>query len=227
MSTLAKINGLAAASIAKVNALAKASIAKVDGIDMPAPAPSGATWNPADKGVDIVLSNGNLTASNATSSYSHVVASVAKTSGKWYAEFTVDVLGASGDCFIGWTEAPLLTGNREMRFVDPSIRRVGWRSNGTYYGGNVTSAGVGYTVGDVVMVAVDFATGDVWFGKNGSWNGGGDPAAGTGANVNYADAFAQSSSFGWGPDNDSPETKITGKFAAPFAYTPPTGFAGL
>jgi len=48
----------------------------------------GATWNPADKNADIVLSNSNRTAANTVSNHKAVRSTTSKTSGIWYAEVT-------------------------------------------------------------------------------------------------------------------------------------------
>ncbi len=49
------------------------------------------TWNPMDKGSGVTLSNGNLTATISGLS-SGVRASLGKSSGKWYWEYTIDTM---------------------------------------------------------------------------------------------------------------------------------------
>jgi len=51
------------------------------------------TWNPSDLGANITLSNGNLTAAFGSGAYTSVRStnSPAKTTGKWHAEFTINV----------------------------------------------------------------------------------------------------------------------------------------
>lgn len=74
------------------------------------------TWNPADKGADIVLSGGDLSVSNSTAGSWMSVRSVgAKTSGKWMYEMTVPRVPAApatgvGDVIMGvGTSASSLT----------------------------------------------------------------------------------------------------------------------
>ncbi len=57
-----------------------------------APPPTYATWNPADKQSEVVLSNGNLTCTNSGGETS-VRATIGKSSGKWYWELTTNNFG--------------------------------------------------------------------------------------------------------------------------------------
>jgi hypothetical protein len=85
---------------------------------------------------------------------------------------------------------------------------------GTYFGNN-----------DVCMVAVDQASGKIWYGKNGTWFSSGDPAAGTNAAATTvsttATLFPVSTIYGTSP-------VLAFNFGQqPFTYTPPTGFVAL
>jgi hypothetical protein len=188
-------------------------------------APSGVRWNSADKGGSITLSNGDLTASNATSDESYVRATTAKTTGKWYWEITVDVMAAAGDCFIGIVVPGTSTTIRVVNAINQP--RCMFRSDGTRYDGSVTAnGGPSYTVGDVVMFAWDATADKFWAGKNGTWHGSGDPAAGTGQQSSgFASGGAVAPAFG--PDNSPGTTTVTANFGPTFAYTIPAGFTVL
>lgn len=66
------------------------NISSLIGIDFVS-SPSGityATWNPLDKSVNTILSNGNLTATETGGIDQQVRATIGKSSGKWYWELT-------------------------------------------------------------------------------------------------------------------------------------------
>jgi hypothetical protein len=78
------------------------------------------TWNPADKSANIVLSNGNLTATWGTSGSQSVRSITAHSTGKYHIEFTVS-----------FTTANLLLG------LMPAAQALS-----TYCGGAATSVGI-------------------------------------------------------------------------------------
>lgn len=57
-----------------------------------------ATWNPADKGANITLSGGNLTATTSAFAWDAVRTTISKSTGKWYFEMSITAnnLGFSG-----------------------------------------------------------------------------------------------------------------------------------
>src|SRR5690242_10283612 len=61
--------------------------------------PTYATWNPADKGTGVTLSNGNLTIVGTGVSQNFARSTIGKSSGKWYwevkAESTLAVIGVT------------------------------------------------------------------------------------------------------------------------------------
>ena len=95
---------------------------------------------------------------------------------KWYCEVTwVDHGGQPS--YFGVSEPDLSAVITQTIGLGNS---VGARENGAVYqGGSNTGSVASYTTGDIIMIACDKSTGDVWFGKNGVWTG--DPEAGTGA----------------------------------------------
>jgi hypothetical protein len=98
-------------------------------------------------------------------------------------------------------------------------------------GSTVNSSGNSYTTNDVIGVALDLTNLQVWFSKNGVWQGTGspDPATNTSPNVSglsssgvYVPSVANyaSSNIRW--------TDFIANFGQrPFTYTPPSGFVAL
>jgi hypothetical protein len=162
------------------------------------------TWNPSDKSASVTLSNGDLTATNAGASWSSARSTVGKSSGKWYWEYTIASLGYVE---VG---AGISTSALDGRFVNP------W---GTGWGGQSNVAGFG--AGDVVQVAIDIDGGNIWVGKNGAWNGGGNPSTG-------ANPFQTGVSGTIYPMVTVYQAESTVNLgASAFQYQPPVGFNGL
>jgi len=129
-----------------------------------------ATWNPADIGSGITLSNSNRTAVIATAD-EMARANGYKSSGKWYVEITVIVIGHA---IIGIANSSLaLSGG-----LGYAAGGHGYYKTGLFYYPN-SGAGASYTNGDIIQIAFDPGDGKLWFGKNGTWQASGDPAAGT------------------------------------------------
>lgn len=119
-----------------------------------------ATFNPADKGSNIVLSNGNLTATTA-SSFQSVRSNVSKTKGKWYWEVTLNHI----DGFAGGIG---LFGANLNDFVGDDASGWGYYENGNkFHTGSSVAYGSSYVAGDVIGVALDMDGGTVAFYKNG------------------------------------------------------------
>lgn len=92
--------------------------------------------------------------------------------------------------------------------------------NGYYRHNNVyVYSGVTYTSTDVAMVAIDLDAGKLWFGKNGTWNGSGNPA--TGDNPAYTGVSGTLFPMAYLVDNCS----LTANFgASAFSHSVPSGF---
>ena len=125
-----------------------------------------ATWDPATKNAGVTLSGGNLAASAGASLIS-ARSTIGKSSGKYYWEITMTAEGA-GSSFIGLTDAGFNNATFPGNYTNSisvqagnTISRVGWTSQA---GSSFT-----FTTGDVVMFAVDFTNGFLWWGKNGTW----------------------------------------------------------
>lgn len=145
------------------------------------------TWDAANKGTDVVLSNGDLSA-QCNSFYQSVSATLARSSGQYQYEFTVAEVGGtntSEKAFVGLAiDGADLTGNGISKIigassVDNSIgygaRGAGatnsgfvqWRFGGS---GSTASTGSGNSLkpGDVMTVAVDLDADSVGFYLNGA-----------------------------------------------------------
>lgn len=139
-----------------------------------------ATWNPADKGTIVTLSNGNLTASNTNpTNRSAVRGTVGKTTGLWKFEIVVNagtnvVLGAAASS-IDLNEATSGLG------TSPLGNAIGYESGGQVRTGNVTQAiDPTYGAGDTISVEINAATRAVVFQRLGSARSGTYTMAGTG-----------------------------------------------
>lgn len=185
---------------------------------------SGTTWNPNDKGANVTLSNGDLTASSTGVSGNGLIvrSTTGKTNGKWYWEITVGSTNPSRNL------------NGVLRSTTALASFLGaYPTSWSYYGDgrkftnfSGTAYGSSYTAGDVIGIALDLDNGKIWFSKNGTWQNSGDPAAGTG------EAFSGLSGTihaGFSNDASGNTTNATANFGATaFAYSPPSGFtAGL
>lgn len=181
------------------------------------------TFNPSDKNADITLTNGNLTVTDSGSNGRKMVrATRFINSGKPYFEVTVGSKGGQNVC-IGWANSGHDLGSHVG--FDADDRAYGFISNGRCY--NFNSYGSGYTVytgSDVIMVALDFTAGKIWWGVNGTWENSGDPANGT--NPQFATVVAELMT----PAVSTYENgqNLTANFgASSFAHTVPTGFTAV
>ncbi len=175
----------------------------------PPPTGSGVTWDPATAGANLALSDGNLSVSGTAGTCAGgVVATVSRSSGRWYWEAT-----ASRDGGVSNTNCPVISG-----VANASGARLGWYG----YVGSFLYGSSGLTCngptsyvndGDVVGVALDADAGNVRFYKNGSLVYDCGLPAGT-----------------WYPyanhcNDSSYHCRSTTNFGdAPFRYGPPAGY---
>src|SRR3990167_4654872 len=174
------------------------------------PAPTYATWNPSDKGANVTLSNGNLTASFDTSDNA-VRSTISKSSGKWYWELSFDS-GTNADFGgIALSTAALTD------YVGADANGYGWwASNGWVMNSGAPVATYStLAAGDIIGIALDLDGGILTMYKNNT----AQSATITGLSGTW---FAAISRRGVA-------ASITANFGATaFTYTPPTGFnAGL
>jgi len=133
------------------------------------------TWNPLDL-TAVTLSNGNLT--SATTAAGGVRSVFSASAGKWYWEATFGGFVYPG---IGMANASAVLSTAWNVPTNAAIAYAG-----SIYINNVSQsgAGVNYTTGDTMCIAVDITGHLIWFrnGAAGNWNNSGtaNPATGTG-----------------------------------------------
>lgn len=186
-----------------------------------------AIWNVDDKNADVSLSENGLVIGRTSgiNNAASIRTTVGISSGKHYWEVTItnagshptqgvnDILG------IGLSTASLNS------YPGGDADGYGYYShNGKKINnGSQVAYGDAYTTGDVISFALDMDNGKIWFGKNGTWQASGDPAAGT--NEAYS---GLSGTFYAMANPYHTDSLLTGNFgASDFAYSPPSGFAGL
>lgn len=99
----------------------------------------------------------------------------------WEVECIAIPAGAGSKLAFGVeTRISLLNSNRSGAYPGSLVGSWGYWNSGSYYN-NSGSSGTPAKLasGDIGQVALDQATGKLWFGKNNTWQSGGNPAAGT------------------------------------------------
>lgn len=174
--------------------------------------PNAAALSSVWKHSAAVLSNGNLTYTHSSTNgrYENVATTDAPASGLVYCEVHIDNVGdgtADTGIAIGNWMAPI-----QGDYLGHSADAVLYHRDGRTIQSNVSAgaAAGAYTTGDIIGVALDAATGQFYFNKNGgSWAG---PFSVTGGPLFL---ILQ----GWNTG-----TQFTVNFGAtPFAYTPKAG----
>jgi hypothetical protein len=122
------------------------------------------TWNPNDKGNNIMLSNGNLTEKD--NGYKGLVrAKIGKSSGKWYWEIKIDDRGANQDLNF-YPGVANLSAPKE-NFVGYNKNGWGyWGAYGDKRNGSIKPYGPTFDEGDVIGVALDMDAKKLKFYKN-------------------------------------------------------------
>lgn len=133
-------------------------------LGMAAAATHVTTWNPSDKGTNITLSSGNLTAtSNAGSCAVRSVDAV--TAGTWYFETTVGLVGG----FAGGEYIGLGNSSAGLNAANPGVdsNSIGYQHGGGIYKGNsLVSAVTALSNGDKVGVLYDADNRTIRFYRN-------------------------------------------------------------
>jgi hypothetical protein len=180
------------------------------------------TWNSADKGPNLVLSNGDLTISPSNDTDNAIRSIVSASTGKKYWEITVGNVDTAATTSegIGTSSASL------TNYVGSSAESTGWTGGGPVYKAAAQIAVVeAWTTGDVLCFALDIGGALIWFRKNaGNWNNdaGANPA--TGANGIDISTMSAPPWFAMGfarADVDSFTANFGG---SAYAQTPPSGF---
>jgi hypothetical protein len=180
--------------------------------------------NPLDviAGNTFSLVDGNLSFSATTTAWNALRGSIAVSSGKWYVEGTIKVAASTGNDF-GFALTSVTT---TANWAVAGAYVIGY--NGTpsafVYNNGVSGGNFPATpaTGDVVAIALNLDTGEIWYALNNVWKSG-SPSLGTspsasglsGTFIPVADVYGASS--GWKLNFGQ----------QPFTYTAPTGFLPL
>ena len=149
------------------------------------------TMNPLDNYYpNYTFANGNTTVTTG-GNYSYPQMSMYLNTGKWYWECKVVSKTGGGDEYMIGIQGQSVTSTNS-----PAQSNNGYTiyaSDGQVYGwGATASYGSAYTAGDIIGVALDCTNNKIYWSKNGSWMGSGDPSAGTnGYSINAANTTAQ------------------------------------
>lgn len=186
--------------------------------------PTYATWNPADLGTSVTLSNGNLTAARSGGTNSIAVRStIGKSSGKHYWETTCVSHTTNG------VDTGISQSTAGLSFAGAVATSFGYFADDgkKYNAGSGAVYGNTFTDGDVIGTALDMDNGKVWFSKNGTWQASGDPAAGT--NAAFTGLSGTYFAHAPGAGSGAVAQTVTANFgASAFAFSVPSGFnAGL
>lgn len=138
--------------------------------------PGGTTWNPADKGSNIQLSNYNRTQRNITTAWHSARAYASASSGKRYYEMQFDEGNTNSYCILGVGKAAATV----TFYPGSDANGWAWQILGTtaLIWNNGSSASYGAAVtggnganGDIVGVLLDLDAGTLVFTKNGASQG--------------------------------------------------------
>ena len=127
----------------------------------------GTIWDSAAKGTDMVISPDGLTITTAAlaSDWEQVIATLGKSSGKWYFEVKWNVTSGGFD-LVGVQDG---TESFET-YTGDTFSGWGYMTNARFYNsGQISVTGGVCASGDVIGVAVDLDAGKIWWSKNGLW----------------------------------------------------------
>jgi hypothetical protein len=176
------------------------------------------TWNPFLRYSALTApANGNLDISGNNANWRSILGTIAATSGKWYAEFTVQAAGADmqvGVFDLNNSAEVYQICNTDNRNLTRTASGYAYQNNAKKVNNNTeTNYGATYTTNDVIGIALDLDGGTITFYKNGSSQG---------------QAYSSlSGNFTFGVSTTSSNVFNANFGQRPFAYTPPAGFRSL
>lgn len=198
----------------------------------PNPGIGGTTWNPSDKSAAIVLSNGNLTATDTVTANSNSVrSSTSQSAGKVYWEITATqsstdwAAGVANSTFPLTISSGLGAEGNGVGFYNVSPTQA------IYYNGSALSTGVSAgATGDIIYFAADLTNHLLWVSSKvmrdaaTPWNNSGsaNPATSTGG-INFAGLTCPC----YIVFNSEESSAATINAGGPFAGTVPSGFAAF
>jgi hypothetical protein len=205
--------------------------------------------NELTRGTWPTLDNGALSIAGVYSAdLCGVTATWFPTTGKWYWEVHNEG-AASTYPYLGITDQKRVL----LNATKGSFYSVAWLRTGTAaaassantYMGTITKNNVtSWTNNDIIMFALDVDARKLWIGKNGTWDSGGDPAAGSGEDASWTEDTGVSpcfmgyssqgvdTTFNFGQDgtfNDhqTAQGNADGNGVGNFYYSPPSGFLAM
>jgi hypothetical protein len=146
-------------------------------------------WSASDAATNgMTLSNGGLTLASPSGGWSSVRTTISKTSGKLYVEFLCNVaptgeviiFGSANSTFnpVGYIGQTNYSGGSAMNGFN--LASTGFTDTGNHIAANIPA------LNDVLAMAIDFGSGNIWYAQNNSWYG--SPTAGTGSNITFVPA---------------------------------------
>ena len=167
--------------------------------------------------------NGNLGwKTNTTSNVNYAESTIFfPNTGKWYLEVYVN--NANIGSGVGYTQIAVYGDTGGSRYL-------WWVYSSPYYQiiTNSSSETIGsISNGDIIQVAYDSDTGNVWFGKNNTWYLSGDPANGTAMSPATTVANDYTKLYVAGRSGSAQNILNVNFGQQGFLYTPPTGFKAI
>jgi hypothetical protein len=175
---------------------------------------TGGVWNAATSSTDWVESNTNHTATRPSGSGDALVrGQTFATSG--YFEVTVNAVG-TGNLLIGLTDSSAVTADYVHNHGASYRSDLGFVS----YENGFQFTGSSYTAGDVIGVALK--AGKAYFSKNGVWQNGSNPSAGTGG-IDVSSTMGSGANQAMSTAGTDAQGTLNG--TGSFVYAIPTGLA--
>jgi len=178
------------------------------------------------------LSNGNLSATNSTSTWNTRATTIGASSGKYYAEYKINSPGGAssfhmhGVYDLEYVYTPYHAGSGVPSGVSCNVAY--YSANGEkYISGVNTSYGNSYDDGDILNIALDLDNGYVYFGINGTWQNSGDPTSG--ASGTGGIALPTTGTYGFAESvrsTNSTNTKVDANFGNGYFGTTAVASAG-
>ena len=180
------------------------------------------TWNPLSNGLGGTIANGNLELSGVSALNSRINSTIGVSSGKYYFEVLLDTAGNYSTVGIGQGSITDQYPGEDASSYAYDLENGNGISNDTDL-----TLGSDLVAGDIFMCAFDLDNNKVFFGKNGTFFGSGNPA--TGANPAYTisagtyHVIARPNPSGYGSGG-----VLKANFGArSFAYSAPSGYKAL
>ena len=179
----------------------------------------GQAWNGADMSASLSLDSTALVVTRGAPADAYAsVRAIQSISGKLYWEVVLTNTTGAGQHILGVMGSShtlaSYVGNGANGWGYATVEGAIYNNAGKPVTGLPTS-----TAGDVIMFALDTATGKFWVGKNGTWMQSGNPGAGTGQQATTTGTmFPAAALYHAGMQE-------TGRFTGGNSYSPPSGFS--